>query len=167
MRVPPSQPGYDLSIADLGSAEMGNLAIGHTIATGIQQMQQNGGEPDPLMLLAQMLKKQSVSATKYRIMPFSLATGRIQQILPENPFRKALLIVPDPALEIAVYLSEGPTDVDVPFDGPNDVRLKSSFKLVLDTTFPQPFQFFVAPTNPITLITAYDMPVTGVIIEGV
>lgn len=169
--VPPSRPGYEFSSADLARAEVPREAINRMIGVGVQQMQQTGESPPPEVLLASIAQKQAVASVRYRIYPFNLATGRLLQILPENLARKSLLIQfytgAGLGNNVAILLEQGPTSPAQFDQGPTDSRLNRCLRISTDTNFPNPFQFFMTPVNPVTLITDTDSPIAGVIIEGV
>lgn len=180
MALAPSAPGPDLSAADLQRVGIGPEDAGRIIMQYVQQQAEN----DPVALLAALLKSQVSANCRYIVYPFNItgATG-IQQVVPENPLRKTLLINIRDTQDTAVAFNRGFLFQPGPlqFTALGALELLQYLRIALNTdatnSFILPglattpgikvFQFRPPPTNPITVVTRSGTRFRGVIVEGI
>lgn len=181
-QMPPSPVGRDFAQADVGRAAIGPAAAGRIIL----EYAAAGAKPDAVALLAGILKSQAKVNTRFIVTQFQLGdfvgppyNGKKQQILPDNPLRQSLILVPNISASTGgdpppggtfggtFYLFEpGPLTSDLfPF---------TDFPLYRSRAISSAFfsgagliEFNTTPTNPVTIVVSRLSIVQGIIIEGI
>jgi hypothetical protein len=188
----PSQPGYDLTTADVQNASLPQDVLQRMIAPVVADP--GGASMEELIaaMLAQMALGQNVVQNcRYRVVPFQFTTDNTeQQLLPENPYRKVLIIHANgnsdkPALPLLIKFGSGPlalSALPLPVD-PNYVRLDvaniynsdyysndglNSVAEGANVLINRPYVFSPAPSSAITLaMRNVGGSIRGRIIEGI
>lgn len=168
----PSRPGAEFSSADLARVQIGPEEAGRIILQYIQQSQQEAAGPidAPTALIASLVRNQIAGNVRFQVYTYSLVSGagagQIQQILTENPLRKALILA---------QLTAGGIGSDTHFlfesGPPNSTAISNAnFEVkrltALRASSNNPMSFLPAPINPITVLIQESSNANGLIIEG-
>lgn len=179
--ISPQQPGYEFATGDLARVRIGPRQAAQIIA---QYFTDNGGAgPDPSLLLAALLKDQLRWTVDYLVTPFRFEStfpeGVYQQIVPENPMRKALWLMHTHndffGPEVYFLFEPGPLQPEIiSFTKYEEMRKRAldarTFHIL--TEFPligadaKSEQFFHTPTNPISFFVRPGSDGNGMIIQG-
>lgn len=160
MNVPPSNPGYNFTTADLSrAAVLSRDAVNRIIANGRE-------EPDALAILAAILRTQAKNSVSYRPNTYQFGTYRKQMILADNPDRQYLMIQNTGNGDLMVIFEDGPVNVvdnSGSADAQNElVGLQTRALRIIGGGY---FEPLVAPRNPITIFTL-NGATNGLVIEG-
>lgn len=161
----PSQPGYAFSSADIIDPTRSN-GITNAMLQQIVTTQTSSGAtpPDSLALLAQMLLLMRRKNCNYTAYPFSLPAQSVQQILPQNTNRKALVISFNNAAVGFLFEPSNANALDLSTQLPLLANYTS--RSVIPISGLLIFDLNVAPSNPVTIVNTNAFAVTGVILEG-
>lgn len=159
----PSAPGYEFTAADLAGADIPRSLLSQLIAA--PQSVPADQVPDPLQLLAAILKSQKRNSAIYRPIPFNFATFAQQMVLADNPNRSYLLIQVVGTGDLMAVFESGPNSVQDLSAAADQAQLTAKQTRAIRIVAGGNFEPLVVPTNAITLFTL-NAATNGVVIEG-
>lgn len=159
----PSPPGYDFTAADLASADIDRSLLARLIVA--PQTVPAAQVPDPLQLLAALLKTQKRNSAAFRPVPFNFATFARQMMLADNPNRSYLLIQNVGSGDVMVVFENGPVSVQDLSAAGDQSQLTAQQTRAVRIVAGGYFEPLVVPINAVTLFTL-NTATNGLIIEG-